>query len=44
MLRVAPESKREIVPVHAGCDVGRGLAVCILRDAGFSIEEYLRLR
>jgi len=29
------------VPVHPGCDIGRGLAVRILKDAGFTIEEYL---
>jgi predicted RNA binding protein YcfA (HicA-like mRNA interferase family) len=32
------------IPVHAGCDMGRGLAVRILKDAGFSVEDYLRLR
>jgi len=32
------------VPVHTGCDLGRGLVVRILKDAGFSIEDYLRLR
>jgi hypothetical protein len=32
------------VPVHTGADVGRGLAVRILKDAGFSVEDYLRLR
>ncbi len=32
------------VPVHAGCDIGRGLAARILKDAGFSVEDYLRLR
>lgn len=32
------------VPIHTGCDLGRGLAVRILKDAGFSIEDYLRLR
>lgn len=30
------------VPVHAGVDLGRGLAVRILKDAGFSVDEYLR--
>jgi predicted RNA binding protein YcfA (HicA-like mRNA interferase family) len=30
------------VPVHTGCDIGRGLAVRILKDAGFSVEDYLR--
>jgi predicted RNA binding protein YcfA (HicA-like mRNA interferase family) len=32
------------VPVHTGCDLGRGLAVRILKTAGFSVEDYLRLR
>jgi predicted RNA binding protein YcfA (HicA-like mRNA interferase family) len=32
------------VPVHTGCDIGRGLAVRILKDAGFSVEDYIRLR
>jgi predicted RNA binding protein YcfA (HicA-like mRNA interferase family) len=32
------------VPVHTGCDIGRGLAVRILKDAGFSVEDYMRLR
>ncbi len=32
------------VPVHTGCDVGRGLAVRILKDAGFSVDDYLRYR
>ncbi len=32
------------IPVHTGCDIGRGLAVRILKDAGFSVEQFLRLR
>ncbi|HPA48353.1 MAG TPA: type II toxin-antitoxin system HicA family toxin [bacterium] len=32
------------IPVHAGCDIGRGLALRILKEAGFSSEDYLRLR
>ncbi len=32
------------VPMHTGADIGRGLAVRILKDAGFSVEDYLRLR
>ena len=32
------------VPMHSGCDVGRGLAARILKDAGFSTDDYLRLR
>ena len=32
------------VPAHTGVDLGRGLAVRILKDAGLSVEDYLRLR
>ncbi len=32
------------VPMHTGADIGRGLAVRILKDAGFSVDDYLRLR
>ena len=32
------------IPVHSGCDLGRGLAIRILKDAGFSVDEFLRLR
>jgi predicted RNA binding protein YcfA (HicA-like mRNA interferase family) len=32
------------VPIHAGCDIGRGLAVRILKDAGFSVDDYLAWR
>ena len=32
------------VPVHTGADIGRGLALRILRDAGFSVDDYLALR
>ncbi len=30
------------IPVHTGSDVGRGLAVRILKDAGFTVEEYVK--
>jgi predicted RNA binding protein YcfA (HicA-like mRNA interferase family) len=32
------------IPVHTGCDIGRGLAIRILKDAGFTVEDYLKLR
>ena len=28
------------VPIHTGCDIGRGLAVRILKDAGFTVDDY----
>jgi predicted RNA binding protein YcfA (HicA-like mRNA interferase family) len=32
------------IPMHTGTDVGRGLAVRILKDAGFSVDDFIRLR
>jgi predicted RNA binding protein YcfA (HicA-like mRNA interferase family) len=29
------------IPMHSGCDLGRGLARRILKDAGFTIEDYI---
>jgi predicted RNA binding protein YcfA (HicA-like mRNA interferase family) len=40
-----PEKKTTVtIPVHTGCDLGRGLAIRILTDAGFSVEDYIRGR
>lgn len=32
------------IPVHSGVDIGRGLALRILKDAGFSADDYMKLR
>ena len=32
------------VPLHTGQDIGRGLLRQILRDAGFSVDDFYRLR
>lgn len=40
----AEKSISVTVPMHTGCDIGRGLAVRIIKDAGFTVDEYLRLR
>lgn len=32
------------IPLHRGCDIGRGLAARILKDAGFTVGDYLQLR
>ncbi|MCX5798020.1 MAG: type II toxin-antitoxin system HicA family toxin [Proteobacteria bacterium] len=32
------------IPVHTDCNIGRGLAVKILKDAGFSVDDYMRLK
>ncbi|WP_353743187.1 type II toxin-antitoxin system HicA family toxin [Desulfomonile tiedjei] len=28
------------IPVHTGCDIGRGLALRILKDAGFTPDDF----
>ncbi len=43
-LRYAERAVSVTVPMHTGVDVGRGLAVRILKDAGFTVEDYIRLR
>jgi predicted RNA binding protein YcfA (HicA-like mRNA interferase family) len=32
------------VRIHTGADLGRGLAVRILKDAGFTVDDFLRRR
>ena len=39
-----PDGRRVTVPIHRGKDLGRGLALDLLRRAGYSVEDYLRLR
>jgi len=34
-----PGKSQFMLPTHTGTDIGRGLAVRILRDAGFSVED-----
>jgi predicted RNA binding protein YcfA (HicA-like mRNA interferase family) len=29
------------IPIHGGCRLGRGLAVRILKDAGFTAEDFV---
>lgn len=32
------------IPVHTGCDLGRGLAIRLLKEAGYQVEDYLKKR
>ena len=43
-LRHEARSISVTVPIHTGCDLGRGIAVRIWKDAGFSVDDYLKLR
>jgi predicted RNA binding protein YcfA (HicA-like mRNA interferase family) len=39
------ESKRSVaVPIHTGHDLGRGLALQILKQTGFTTDEFLNWR
>lgn len=40
---VGPAGEQVVVPAHRGRDLGRGIAVSILKDAGFSPDDYIRL-
>ncbi len=40
-----PDLRRSIsVPMHTGCDLGRGLALQILKQAGFDGDDFLNWR
>lgn len=43
-LRRESDSRTVTVPVHTGRDIGKGLLEKILSDAGYSVEEFNRLR
>jgi len=43
-LRREGDGRTVTVPIHTGQDIGRGLLRRILRDAGFSTEDFYRLR
>jgi len=32
------------IPIHTGCDIGRGLAIRVLKEAGYSVDDYLKRR
>jgi len=40
-----PGSRRSVtVPIHTGCDIGRGLALQILKQADLSADDFLNWR
>jgi predicted RNA binding protein YcfA (HicA-like mRNA interferase family) len=41
ILRNVENNVSVTVPIHTGCDLGRGLAVRILKDAGYSVDDYI---
>ena len=43
-LRHVRERRSVTIPVHTGRDLGRGLVQSILKQAGFTTDDYLRLR
>ena len=34
-----PDGRRTTVPVHAGCDLGKGLLRQIMRDTGLTVAD-----
>jgi predicted RNA binding protein YcfA (HicA-like mRNA interferase family) len=44
ILRHADLNRTVAVPVHTGHDLGRGLALQILKQTGFTPEDFLRWR
>lgn len=38
-----PEGRLTVVPVHRSEDIGRGLLLKIIKDAGLTREEFLKL-
>ena len=44
LIMVHPRSgRRPVIPMQRG-DLGRGMAATILEQAGFTVDDYLRLR
>ncbi len=41
---IHPQRASVTVPIHTGADLGRGLAVRILKAAGFTVDDFLQLR
>ena len=38
-----PDGRRTVVPYHAGRDIKRGVLRAIIRQAGLTVDEFLRL-
>lgn len=38
-----PDGRAVTVPMHGSRDLGRGLTTSILKDAGYSPDDYIRL-
>jgi len=43
-MRRESDGKMVTLPIHTGQDIGHGLLRRILRDAGFSVEDFYRRR
>ena len=43
-LRQAQTERVVTIPIHTGCDLGRGLVIRVLHDAGFSLDDSLASR
>lgn len=43
LVMVGPDGQQVVIPLHGGKDLGRGISVKILKDAGYSPDDYIRL-
>ena len=43
-LKHLTKNRTATVPVHTGTDIGKGLLKKILSDAGYTLDEFLKLR
>lgn len=44
LILLGPRGTQVVVPQHGGRDLGRGLALSVLKQAGYAVDDYLRLR
>ena len=44
VLLLGTDGRQVVVPLHGGKDLGRGIAVRVLKDAGYSPDDYNRLK
>ncbi len=44
LLLIGPKGEQVVIPMHGGRDLGRGMAVKVLKDAGYTPDDFIRLR
>ena len=44
VLLLGPDGNQVVVPLHRCKDLGRGIAIRVLKDAGYSVDDFIRLK